>query len=122
MFVALLSGFVFRDYAIFLYGLFGLYISTRFVDKVIDGFNYARLVYVISEKNEEISNLINTEFKKGITGLYGKGMYKNKEQKILMCAMRRNDFPKFKKAVETADKNAFIILTDANEILGEGFN
>ena len=122
LFVAVLSGFVFKDYAIFLYGLFGLYISTRFVDKVIDGFNYARLVYVVSEKSEEIAECLLNELNMGVTALYGKGMYTKKEQKILMCAMRRNDFPKFKKAVELTDKNAFIILTDANEVLGEGFN
>lgn len=122
LFITVLSGFVFKDYAIFLYGLFSLYISTRFVDKVINGFNYARLVYVVSDKNEEIGRLVLNELNMGVTALYGKGMYKNREQMILMCAMRRNDFPRFRKVVEMTDKNAFIILTEANEVLGEGFN
>ncbi len=41
---------------------------------------------------------------------------------VLMCAMRRNEFPKFRKTIEAQDKNAFIILAEANEVLGEGFN
>ena len=122
LFITILSGFVFRDYAIFLYGLLSLYISTRFVDKVINGFNFARLVYVVSDKNAEISKRVLNELNMGVTALYGKGMYKNRDQMILMCAMRRNDFPRFRKTVKMADKNAFIILTEANEILGEGFN
>jgi len=122
LFISILAGFVFKDYALFLYGLFGLYVCTQTVDKVINGFNYARLVYVISDKNDEIANYVLNDLNMGVTALYGKGMYKNRNQLILMCAMRRNDFPKFRKAVKTADENAFIILTEANEVLGEGFN
>lgn len=122
LFITLLSGIVFKDYTILLYSMLSLFICTHFVDKVIDGFHYARLVYVISEKNEEISKKLIKELNMGVTALYGRGMYLGRERMILMCAMRRNDFPKFRRAVETADKNAFIILTEANEVLGEGFN
>lgn len=122
LFISILAGFVFKDYAIFLYGLFGLYVCTQVVDKVINGFNYARLVYVISDKSEQIASCVLNELNMGVTAVYGKGMYRNREQLILMCAMRRNDLPKFKKAVKTADENAFIILTEANEVFGEGFN
>lgn len=116
------SGVVFRDYSVLLYGLFALYISTRFVDKVINGFRFARLVYVVSDKSDEIGAKVLGELDMGVTALYGRGMYSGREQKILMCVMRRNDFPRFRRAVETADKNAFIILSEANEVLGEGFN
>jgi len=122
LFISVLAGFVFRDYAIFLYGIFGLYVCTQIVDKVINGVNYAKLVYVISEKSDEIAKCVMHNLNMGVTALYGKGMYRNRDQVILMCAMRRNDFPKFKKAIKMADENAFIILTEANEVLGEGFN
>lgn len=119
--VILFSGFVFKNTGLLLYSMVALYISTRFVDKVIDGFRYARLVYVISGKSSQIAQLLLNELNMGVTALYGKGLYSDKEQTILLCAVRRNDFPKFRKAVEQADKNAFIILTEANEVLGEGF-
>ncbi len=119
--VTLLSGVVFKDYGLLLYSLPALYISTRFVDKVIDGFHYARLVYVISSKNREIAKQLLNKLDMGVTALYGKGMYSDREQIVLMCAVRRNDFPKFRRMVEQTDKNAFIILTEANEVLGEGF-
>lgn len=119
--VILFSGFVFKNTSLLLYSMAALYISTRFVDKIIDGFRYARLVYVISGKSAQIAQLLLNELNMGVTALYGKGLYSDKEQTILLCAVRRNDFPKFRKAVEQADKNAFIILTEANEVLGEGF-
>ena len=119
--VTLLSGVVFKDYGLLLYSLLALYISTRFVDKVINGFRYARLVYVISSKNREIAKQLLNKLDMGVTALYGKGMYSDREQIVLMCAVRRNDFPKFRRMVEQTDKNAFIILTEANEVLGEGF-
>lgn len=119
--VILFSGAVFKNTLLLLYSMVTLYISTRFVDKVIDGFRYARLVYVISGKSAQIAQLLLNELNMGVTALYGKGLYTNREQTVLLCAVRRNDFPKFRKAVEHADKNAFIILTEANEVLGEGF-
>lgn len=120
--ITLLSGVVFKDYRLLLYSLLALYINTRVIDKIIDGFRYAKLVYVVSNKSKEISKKILNELNMGVTALYGKGVYSQSEQIILLCAVRRNDFPKFRRVVEQTDNKAFIILTEANEVLGEGFN
>lgn len=120
--VAIVSGAVFKDYSLFMYALLALYISTRVVDRVINGFNFARLVYVVSEKSEMLAEKIVNELDMGVTAIYGKGMYTGDNRLVLMCAMKRNDFPKFLNLVKTTDKNAFIILAEANEVLGEGFN
>lgn len=120
--IAVLSGVVFKNYSLLLYALFALYVNARFVDRVINGFRFARLVYVVSAKNKQIAEKLVKELDMGVTALYGKGMYSGNEQMVLMCAMRRNEFPKFRKTIEAQDKNAFIILAEANEVLGEGFN
>lgn len=120
--IAVLSGVVFKNYSLLLYALFALYVNARFVDRVINGFRFARLVYVVSAKNKQIAEKLVKELDMGVTALYGRGMYSGNEQMVLMCAMRRNEFPKFRKTIESQDKNAFIILAEANEVLGEGFN
>lgn len=120
--IAVLSGVVFKNYSLLLYALFALYVNARFVDRVINGFRFARLVYVVSTKNKQIAEKLVKELDMGVTALYGRGMYSGNEQMVLMCAMRRNEFPKFRKTIEAQDKNAFIILAEANEVLGEGFN
>ncbi len=120
--IAVLSGVVFKNYSLLLYALFALYVNARFVDRVINGFRFARLVYVVSAKNKQIAEKLVKELDMGVTALYGRGMYSGNEQMVLMCAMRRNEFPKFRKTIEAQDKNAFIILAEANEVLGEGFN
>lgn len=120
--IAVLSGMVFKNYSLLLYALFALYVNARFVDRVINGFRFARLVYVVSAKNKQIAEKLVKELDMGVTALYGRGMYSGNEQMVLMCAMRRNEFPKFRKTIEAQDKNAFIILAEANEVLGEGFN
>ena len=120
--IVVLSGVVFKNYSLLLYALFALYVNARFVDRVINGFRFARLVYVVSAKNKQIAEKLVKELDMGVTALYGRGMYSGNEQMVLMCAMRRNEFPKFRKTIETQDKNAFIILAEANEVLGEGFN
>lgn len=120
--IAVLSGVVFKNYSLLLYALFALYVNARFVDRVINGFRFARLVYVVSAKNKQIAGKLVKELDMGVTALYGRGIYSGNEQMVLMCAMRRNEFPKFRKTIEAQDKNAFIILAEANEVLGEGFN
>ncbi len=120
--IAVLSGMVFKNYSLLLYALFALYVNAKFVDRVINGFRFARLVYVVSAKNKQIAEKLVKELDMGVTALYGRGMYSGNEQMVLMCAMRRNEFPKFRKTIEAQDKNAFIILAEANEVLGEGFN
>ena len=59
---------------------------------------------------------------RGITSLYGKGMYSGIQVSVLMCAVRRNQFARLRSIIKTIDKNAFIILADAREVIGKGFN
>ena len=120
-FVILFSGIVFRDYEIMLYAAISLYIASHIADDIIEGVNFTKLVYVISDKSELIADRIMETLGRGVTSLSGTGMYKKKDVSVLMCAIRKNEFVKFKTIVNSIDKNAFIILTDAREVLGEGF-
>jgi uncharacterized membrane-anchored protein YitT (DUF2179 family) len=120
-FVIILSGIVFKDYEIMLYAAIALYIASRIADDIIEGVNFTKLVYVISDNSELIADGIMETLGRGVTALDGTGMYKKKDVSVLMCAIRKNEFVKFKNIVNSIDKNAFIILTDAREVLGKGF-
>ena len=72
-------------------------------------------------KNELIAKEIGTKINRGVTGLYGKGMYKNNDKLILMCAVGRQDVANIKKLIMDIDKEAFVVVTNSREVLGYGF-
>lgn len=115
------GGLVFGDYSLMLYAAVSAYISTKVADAMVDGGNSAKSVYIISEKSEEISKGIIKNINRGVTGIYGKGMYTNRELTVLMCIVKRNEIQKLRAYVKSIDEKAFIILSEVREVLGEGF-
>ena len=79
------------------------------------------MIFIVSDKNEQISKLIGEKIKKGTTGIFGKGMYTDEEKLILMCAASRRDVIKVKTVAKKIDPKAFIIITNAREVFGIGF-
>lgn len=104
-----------------LYSFISIYIVGKMIDLFFEGINFSKVIYIISDKSNEISDLINDEFKKGTTGLYGKGMYTKKNKLIIMCVTKRNEIMKIKELAKKIDKNSFIIIMDAREVFGLGF-
>ena len=104
-----------------LYGVIAMYVCSIAMDMVIYGAINAKLVYIISERNEEIKEKL-MEMGLGATVISGKGAYTNNEKHILMCAARPGKIAKIKAVVAAIDpKKAFIIVSDAKEVFGEGF-
>ena len=122
LFIIVLSGLVFSDFEIMLYAALALYVASVIADAIIEGVNFAKLVFVVSDKAEDIASEVMSKLDRGITALYGKGMYSKKDIPVLMCAVRRNQFVALRRIIRTIDKNAFIILSDAREVIGNGFN
>jgi len=104
-----------------LYSAIAIYLYGKLVDVVFEGIYFTKLVFIISDKNEEISKAIVEEVKRGVTGLYGKGMYKNKDKLVLICAASRRDVYKIKDVARTIDKRSFIVVANAREVVGKGF-
>lgn len=111
----------FRNVEIGLYSAIAIYLSGKMIDIVFEGINFCKLMYIISDRYEDILDAINKKANRGATGLYGKGSYTNKEKLIILCATKRRDVVVIKKIAEEIDKNAFIIITDAREVYGLGF-
>ena len=121
-FVVFLNLIVFKQIEIGLYSFIVIFLNSKIVDLSIEGVNFTKIVYIISDKNKEISNKILDDLDKGITGLYGKGMYKNSDKLILMCVIKKRELLKLKEIVRKVDKYAFMIISDAVDVYGLGFS
>lgn len=103
------------------YAIFLLFISSRLIDVIIDGFDYARAAYIISDKFEEISDAIRNELGRGITAVKTRGVYKNVEREMLMTVVPLREVTKLVDVVKEVDPHAFVIIYNVHEVLGEGF-
>lgn len=119
--VVALNMIVFKEIEVGLYSAIAIYLMGKIIDILFEGVYFTKLVYIVSDKNEEIAKSIGNEIKRGTTGLYGKGMYTNKEKLVLICAAARRDIIKVKTAAKKIDPQAFIIISNAREVFGMGF-
>lgn len=104
-----------------LYTLISMYISTIVADKVVDGFHAAKSVFIITDKQEEITENIMTALDRGVTKIPAEGGYTNNEKTLLYCVVSLSQLPELKAIIREIDKKAFITITDTSEILGGGF-
>ncbi|MDF2568271.1 MAG: hypothetical protein K0R90_1727, partial [Oscillospiraceae bacterium] len=79
------------------------------------------MVFIITQYGEDVSKAIISELKRGATILSGKGAYTSADRNMIVCAVRKNEFYKVKRIVNMVDPTAFMMVTDAGEVLGEGF-
>lgn len=91
------------------------------IDRTVLGANRAKLVYIVSGSPEPLAERIMLELGRGVTMLYGKGKYTDTDRRIIMCAVKRQQLYWLKNLVSTHDPAAFMIITDAGEVFGEGF-
>ena len=111
----------FREIEVALYSALAIYIMGKILDIFFEGIDFAKMLLIISPKWEQISDAINKELRRGSTALYGKGMYKKQEKNILLCVMSRAEIREARKIIEKIDSSAFIVITNAREVYGEGF-
>ncbi|WP_315114766.1 YitT family protein [uncultured Clostridium sp.] len=104
-----------------LYTLVSMYITSFVIDKVIKGFNRDKLILIITEKEEEVSDWILRNLGRGVTFLYGEGAYTKNKRKILYCVVPLAEIPKIKNITKEIDNNAFISILDVSEVEGKGF-
>lgn len=119
--VIVLVAVVFGELSAMLYGAVAMYISSLVMDGVLYGLDTAKVAYIISDRNEEIRQILVHELDKGVTVLSGEGGYSGAEKKVLMCAFKQKEIAVIKAAVKELDPDAFLIVCNAHEVLGEGF-
>lgn len=104
-----------------LYALIGLYVTTKTIDLVQIGFGRSKLVYIITNKQVEIRDAIYEEIDRGVTKLSATGGYTEAEKPMIMVVVHQTEFTRLKNLVKIIDPAAFVIVSDAAEVLGEGF-
>lgn len=119
--ILLASIVVFNDLEAGLFGLVSLYVQTKLIDSILYGLDKGSMITVVSKYNQDIANRIMKELDRGATLLQGYGAYSQNEVKVLMCVVRRAQFTAVKNIVYDIDPNAFLIVSEASEIWGEGF-
>ena len=110
-----------KEIEIGLYSTIAIYLMGKVIDILFEGIHFTKLLLIISDKSEEISKQIEEKVQRGVTGLYGKGMFTKEDKLILMCAATRRDIAKIKWVAKKVDRNSFIIVTNSREVVGLGF-
>ena len=121
MVVVAASAIVFGDVDIGLYAALAVTVSSTVFDMVLYGADGAKLVYIITDNERPITERILKELEIGVTHLKGVGAYTEDEKRVIMCAMRKQLLPEVQEIATQEDPFAFLIVTSANEIFGEGF-
>jgi uncharacterized membrane-anchored protein YitT (DUF2179 family) len=121
-FVVLIGLIAFGDWAVPLYSWITIFVYGKVVDIFQEGLSTNRAVFIITEKNEEIGQMIIHKLKRGGTFFHGKGIYNGEEREIVYTVVSSRQIPKLREHIHAIDPTAFITILPANEILGKGFN
>lgn len=119
--IVTLNVLFFKKIEIGLYSAIAIYLMGKMIDIIFEGIHFTKLLIIISDKNQEISEEVGDKVKKGTTGLFGKGMYTNEHKVVLLCAASRGDVAKVKQIAKKIDPKSFIIVANAREVMGLGF-
>lgn len=119
--VVFFAAIAFRSVKLGLYAALSLYLSSKTIDAYIEGFNFAKSLMIISDKSDAIAQKLMMDVSRGVTGLKGLGMYSKMDKTVLLCVVKREEIPVVKEIVKDCDPDAFVLLSDVREVLGEGF-
>lgn len=119
--VLVASAVAFHNIEVALYAAIAIYVSTIVMDKAIYGGDEATLVYIISEKRKIIAVRMLQELDVGVTMIQGMGAYSNEHTEVILCVMKKQTLVKVRNILKEVDGDAFMIVSSANEVFGEGF-
>ena len=119
--VIIAGGFIYGNFESMLYATVAVFVSAQALDYIIYGISRGAMILIISEKSDEIRNMIVYDFNRGVTVLKGQGGYSGQDKNVLLCACYDNQTHKLIKKIKSADENAFFIVTQSKQILGNGF-
>ena len=104
-----------------LYAIIAVYLVTKVTDGMIEGLKFSKGAYIITEKADQVSDMIIHELERGVTGLKGVGMYSGQDKLMLFCVVNKKEIVTLREKVDAIDSDAFVIVSDVREVHGEGF-
>lgn len=121
IFVIFFATLVIKDIPASLYAFITVFINGIALDKVLYGSDEAKLLFIISDRHASITRRLLKELDLGVTHVYGQGAFSGKDKKVIMCVVRMRISPQAQEIVKEEDPEAFMIITSATEIYGEGY-
>ncbi len=119
--VVALTGLVFKDVSKALYTGVSVFVTTQVLDAVVYRFDYSKVALIITKAYEQVAIDIGDKLGRGATYLYGQGSYHKEETKVVLAAVKRQQVAELKDMVTQIDPEAFIIVMEAHQVLGDGF-
>ena len=120
--VVILAGLVFQDLHKALYTGITVFICGKAVDAVVYRFDYSKVALIITREHEAVARTIGTRLDRGATYLYAQGSYTGEDGKVVLAAVRKQQIAELKELVMEIDPNAFVIVQEAHQVLGDGFS
>lgn len=120
--VAVLTGVVFQDLSKALYSGVTTFVSGQIIDAVVYRFDYSKVALIISGHHDEIAQTIMRELGRGVTFLHGEGAYSSQGTKVVLTAVKKQQLSDLKRMVSEIDPDAFVIVQEAHQVLGDGFS
>lgn len=120
--VCVLTGVVFHDLTKALYTGIAVFVSGQVIDAVVYRFDYSKVALIVSSEYEAIAQAIGTELDRGATFLHAEGSYSHADTKVVLTAVKKQQVTELKELVMQIDPNAFVIVQEAHQVLGDGFS
>ena len=119
--VVFINVLFFRELEIGLYSAIAIFLDGVMIDIIFEGITFSKMMFIISDKSEEILNCLHNDVNCGVTEFYGKGSYKGTSKVILMSVVNRRDIPMIREKIHEIDNYAFLVVGNAREVYGLGF-
>lgn len=119
--VIILAGLLIFGSTKAMYAIISVFITSKVITSVLEGMNYAKAVFIMSEKNNDIAEAIMHKIPRGVTGLKAQGMYTKQDKEMLFVVVSQKEITKLRELIKGIDENAFVTIADVREVLGEGF-
>lgn len=119
--VAILTGLVFWDISVALYSGVAIFITGQVIDIVVYRFDYSKVALIITKQYDAVAEAISDKLERGATFLHGEGTYSHQDTKVVLTAIKKQQLAELKALVADLDPDAFIIVQEAHQVLGDGF-
>lgn len=117
-----IASITFESIEIALYSAIAVFVMSKIIDFILDGGNYEKALFIITNKSEEISHYIMHKANRGVTKIHAIGEYSGDEKEILLCVANKREVPKIKDEIKLIDEKSFTIITTVTEAIGNGFS
>ena len=119
--VVVFAVFVFKNIDVAMYSAVTIFVTSKVIDTILSGMDFAKVVYVVTEKGDAVREVLNTKTERGVTVMPARGGYTGKDKEMVMTVTRRNALSQTLRLIKMTDPQAFLFVVNATEVHGEGF-